>query len=173
MTFEKLKPYFKWGIYYLLLLLFFALQTTPNLLEIFGIKPILIVPLMVSVCMFEGIMKSAVFSMVTGLLWDVSSDKLLGFNGIILLCFGTIVVLLCVYYLHTKLLNSIIFCALVLLFEGLLDYVFHFAMWNIPHAITVFTTSILPTMTYSVLFAVPSYFLVRQISQQFNDVTRI
>ncbi|MEG0895833.1 MAG: hypothetical protein RSE93_08950, partial [Oscillospiraceae bacterium] len=68
-----------------------SLQTAPNLFSIFDIKPVLIVPLVVCVCMFENIMPSAVFSVIAGLFWDMSSNKLIGFNAIIMLAMGTLI----------------------------------------------------------------------------------
>lgn len=173
MRYEKVKPYIKWGIYYLALLLLFALQTTPGLFSIAQVKPVFVVPFMVCICMFEDIVPSAIFSMITGLLWDVTSDKLLGFNAIILLCFGLLISLLFVYYLHTKLINSAIFCLAVLLLQGLLDYFFHFIIWDTQGAFDIFLLQIIPSAFYSIAFVVPFYYLVRSISNRFNEVTRV
>lgn len=173
MRYEKWRPYIKWTLYYLILVLLLALQTTPSFLSIAGIKPVLLVPFVVSVCMFEEIVPSAVFSMVAGLLWDVTSQKLLGFNALILLCLGMFVSMICIHYLHTKLINAAAFCAVVMLVQGLLDYLFHFGVWGVEGASNVLLWNILPTAGYTLIFIVGFYYLVKAISDRLNVVTRV
>ncbi|MFZ2539986.1 MAG: rod shape-determining protein MreD, partial [Oscillospiraceae bacterium] len=120
---QKLLPIIKWAIYSLLLLLLYTLQTTPHLFKLFGVKPVLILPLVVCISMYESVMSSAIFAMIAGLLWDISSDKLFGFNAIILLCCSVLISLVCIYYLRTKLINSIGFCLIAALLQGFLDFV--------------------------------------------------
>lgn len=173
MQYEKMKPVIKWSIYYLILLVLFALQTTPRFLEIAGVKPILVISLMICVCMFENILPSAIFSAMTGLFWDVTSDKMLGFNAIIFLCIGTAIALFCVYFLHTKLVNSVMFCAIVAFTQGFIDYFFYYLIWNKENSELILASAIIPTALYSIIFAVPFFYIVRAISFKFNDVTRV
>ncbi len=172
MQIEKIRPYLKWACYYLLLLLLNAIQTTPHLFEIFSIKPALIVSLVVCVCMYESVMPSAVFSMIAGLLWDVSSDKVLGFNGIILIFCGTFISLFCIYYFHTKIINSLGFCAVVMVIQGIFDYLFYFALWQKSGAYIVLISNILPTALYTVIVTVPLFYLVKLISLKFGNIVR-
>ena len=173
MQMVKLRPYLKWSCYYLLLLFLNAIQTTPHLFEIFSIKPVLIVPLVVCVCMFESVMPSAVFSMIAGLVWDVSSDKILGFNGIILIVCGVFISLLCIYYFHTKVMNSIAFCAIVMIFQGLLNYLFYFAIWQYSGSYVVLISDILPTALYTVITTVPIFFAIKFISYKSNYLSGV
>lgn len=170
---EKLRPYLKWITYYLLLVILYSLQTTPRLFELYGIKPVLVVPLVVCVCMFEPIMPSMVFSVFAGLLWDISSDKLFGFNAIIFIVCGVLISLLCIFYLHTKLMNSLLFCTVTMIVQGLLSYTFYFAVWGHENAYIVLLSSILPTIVYTALSVIPIYFLVRYLSNKFNTVVRL
>lgn len=165
---EKLLPFIKWAIYYLLLIIFYSLQTTPRLFEFFGIKPLLMVPLVVCVCMYEGAMSSSVFAMFAGLLWDISSDKLFGFNAVILLCCGLLISLSCIFYLRTKLINSIGFCAVAALLQGFLDYVFYYAIWNYSDSSIIFIERILPSIGYTIIVTPLFYFLIRIISLKLN-----
>lgn len=170
---EKLRPYLKWAIYYSLLLVFYVLQTTPHLFEIFSIKPVFIVPLAICVCMFEDVMPSAVFCIISGLLWDISSDKLLGFNAIILLTFGVLISLLCIYYLHTKLFNSLGFCAVVMAVQGGINYLFYFAIWDYSNSYLILLSNILPTIAYTLAVSIPIFYLIRKISNRMNLVVRL
>ena len=169
---QKLVPYIKWTIYYLLLLFFYTLQTTPQLFQFFGVKPILILPLVVCIGMYEGIMTTAVFSIFAGFLWDISSDKLLGFNAIILLCCSVAISLVCIYYLRTKLINSVAFCAITAMLQGFLDFVFYYAIWNYSDVSIILFYQILPTTIYTILLTPLFYYLIRRISLKFNQTSR-
>ncbi|WMJ21863.1 rod shape-determining protein MreD [Paludicola sp. MB14-C6] len=173
MQYEKLRPYLKWASYYAALIILYVLQTTPRLFQIFETKPVFILALAVAVSMFEEVMPSAVFCMITGLLWDVSSDKLLGFNAIILLICGVFISLICIYYLHTKIANALMFCSAVALLQGLIDYLFYYAAWNHSNSYMVLVLDILPTALYTVISMVPIYFLTKWISYKFNPVVRM
>lgn len=173
MTKEKFKPYLKWAIYYIALIVLYAFQTTPHLFEIFSVKPVLIVSLAICISMFESVMPSAIFSMIAGLLWDMSSDKLMGFNGIIIMMCGVFISLFCVYYLHTKLINSIVFCTIVMTLQGLLDYFLYYAIWNYSNTYIILVNEILPTILYTVISIIPLFFMIRSISYKFNTIARV
>lgn len=170
---EKLMPILKWFLFCLLLLLFYVLQTMPGLFSLFGVKPVLILSLAVAVSMYEGVMASAFFSMTAGLLWDISSDRLFGFNGVILLCCGLLISLLCMYYLHTKVLNSLMFCSSIVLLQGLLDYTFYFAVWSLEDAWRILLFQILPTAAYTVAVTPLIFLLIKKIEFKLNNIPRV
>lgn len=170
---ENLIPFIKWGIYYLALLIAYTLQTTSHLFEISGIKPVLIVPLLICVCMYEEVVPSFVYAVITGLLWDISSGKLMGFNAIILSVVGMFASLLCIYYLRTKLLNSVLFVITAMMVQGLLDFLFYYALWGLENNQLILTNYILPTVIYTVVVTPIFYFGVRLAASKFNSVVRI
>lgn len=170
---EKLLPALKWVVFSLLLLALYALQTTPGLFEIAHTKPVLIVGLVVCVAMYENVLPSACFAMAAGLLWDISSDKLFGFNGLILLVCGMFISLLCIYYLHTKLLNALIFCAAVMLVQSGLDYLFSYAVWDYPNAWMAYVQRMLPMAAYTVVATLPIFFLVRRVERKLSLTERL
>jgi len=170
---EKLRPVLKWTLYILLLLLFYALQTTPGLFCILGTKPVLILSLAVCVSMYEGVLSSAMFCMAAGFLWDISSDKVFGFNAVIFLICGLFISLLSIYYLRTKLPNSLLFCGAALLLQGLLDYLFDYALWNLEGASTVLLLRILPTAAYTLAVTPLLFLLVRFIEQKLTETPRV
>lgn len=165
---EKWKPLLKWSLFSFLLLLFYVLQTTPGLFQIVWSKPIWIVSLTVCVSMYENVMGSAFFAMTAGLLWDISSDKLFGFNGVILLTCGLFISLLCIYYLHTKIVNSMMFCAITMLLQGLLDYLFYYAIWGYDNAWMILVQHILPNVAYTLVITPLVFLLVRRIEEKLS-----
>ncbi len=87
----------KYFLYALIMLVLYALQTTPGFLAIFGVRPVWLVPFAVAVSMNEGVACSAIFGSLCGLLCDLGSQALFGFNGLILLCGCVTISLLCFF----------------------------------------------------------------------------
>ena len=58
---KKLYHILKWSSYVLLIIIAYVLQTTTSLFVIFGVKPLLLVPLAVCIAMFEGEFAGAIF----------------------------------------------------------------------------------------------------------------
>lgn len=62
---------------------------TPRLSpEIYGASPLLLVPLTVCIAMYAGPVGGAAAGIAGGFLWDLYSDRLLGFNALLLLAVG-------------------------------------------------------------------------------------
>lgn len=81
--------YIKWTAYGLWLLLVCVLQNTPRLIPpVFGARPLLVVPLVVCIAMYTGPVGGAAAGVAAGLLWDMYSTRLLGFNALLLLIIG-------------------------------------------------------------------------------------
>lgn len=168
---EKWHTALRWLAYYGLLLLFYCLQTTPGFFSIAGIKPVFVLPLAVCVCMFEEVIPAACFSMTAGFLWDISSDQLFGFNALIFFCCGAAISLLCIYYFHSKMPNSLLFGAAVLLIQNGMDLVFGYLMWGVQGSGMIFLTQMLPTTGYTMLFFPPVFYLIRKVSGGREDLT--
>lgn len=165
---EQLVPLLKWGVYYLLLLLFYTLQTTPRLFAIAGIKPVLLIPLCLSVCMFEDVLPASLYATLGGLLWDISSDKLFGFTGVILLCCGAAVALLCVFYLRPNLPGLLAFCGVVILLRVGLEFLFYYILLDYAHSGQLFVRQVLPSLGYTLLVTPPVYWLVKRLAARFS-----
>lgn len=165
-------PIIKWAIYYLLLLIGYTLQTIPGLFSVMGIRPIIVLPLVICVAMFEEVMPSVIYAVIGGLLWDISSDKLFGFNAIILLACAMLVSLICIYYLRTKLVNSIIFVTITVLLQSFLNYTFYYALWGEANKAGVLIGIILPMALYTVIISPIVYWIVKSVAVRFHAVVR-
>ena len=74
--------YLKWTAYGLLILLVTLLQATKGLIPpVFGVRPLLVVPLTVCIAMFTGPVGGAAAGIACGILWDLYAARLLGFNA--------------------------------------------------------------------------------------------
>ena len=106
------KAVIKWGIYAVLLLILYCIQTAPSLLTIHHTKPVLLIPLAVCIALFEGEIGSAVFGLITGFLWDFASGKVFGFYGMVLLVCCLLTALLSMYLVRVNVANALLTCLL-------------------------------------------------------------
>ena len=79
-------------IYGGLILLFFLWQAAPHgFPTVFGARPMLLLPLVVAIAMFEGPGGGAAAGVAAGLLWDLYAFRLFGFHALLLLVLGAAV----------------------------------------------------------------------------------
>ena len=62
------------------------MQTTAGFFSFFGVRPIWVLPFAVAISMCEDVVSAAVFGSLSGLLCDLGSQALFGFNGLLVLC---------------------------------------------------------------------------------------
>ena len=78
--------YLKWTAYGLLILGAGLLQMAPRVFPaVFGARPLLLIPIVVSIAMFEGPVGGAAAGIAGGLLWDLYADRLFGFSALFLM----------------------------------------------------------------------------------------
>ena len=149
--------YIKWTAYGLLILLFSILQSTPRLIpEICGASPLLLVPLTVCIAMYAGPVGGATAGIAGGFLWDLYSDRLLGFNALLLL-----VRLL----LRNNLLSALLLVGGALLFQGLADWFFTVLLLGRDSPLYVLLHMTLPDLLYSLVLAPLIYALVTGVTR--------
>lgn len=157
----KQRGLLKWCIYSLLLLLFYVLQTTPAVLSIAGVKPMLLIPLAVCAACFEQPLASGIFGLFCGLFTDAASDYLLGFNALILMLSCVVISLIHTNFLKSKLFNTLVSGGCVLLIQRALDYLFYYSIWGLdPHGY-ILLHQILPCAGYSLVLCIPIFYLSR------------
>lgn len=159
----------KYALMVLLLWVLYILQTTPRLFSIYGVKPILVVPAAVCMAMFDGEMVGGIMGGLAGLLCDLGSFTIFGFNGIIVLACCATIGLLTIYLTQLRLMNALLLGFATLLVRGLLEYFFYFQIWNLDGRSQVLFTSTLPTVLYSTITIIPLYFLVRHMKYYFDS----
>ena len=158
----------KWVLYSLLLFVAFIFQTTVDLFQIFGVKPIWILPVIMYIAIFEGEWAGAIFGVAGGLFWDIAANKLLGFNAIILLLLTVCAALLSMYLIRANFWNSLLVVLASALVQGLTDYVFCYLIWGHSGTYLILIKRILPTVAYTTAAAIPLFFLVRRIARAFR-----
>ena len=113
---------FRYFSYFLELLLLFILQTTPRLLpEIFGSKPLLLIPAVITIALLENEIPAMFFGLAGGLLLDFGYSDNIGFFTITLTlsCFYIGLVFrdyLVISFVNATVFNAIFSSGLILLF---------------------------------------------------------
>ena len=158
--------YIKWTAYGLLILLFSILQSTPRLIpEICGASPLLLVPLTVCIAMYVGPVGGAAAGIAGGFLWDLYSDRLLGFNALLLLAVGCACGLLVRLLLRNNLLSALLLVGGALLFQGLADWFFTVLLLGRDSPLYVLLHMTLPDLLYSLVLAPLIYALVTGVTR--------
>lgn len=117
--------YLKWTAYGLLILAAAILQSTPHAFLIYGARPLLLIPVVVSVAMFTGPVGGAAAGVAAGVLWDLYSTRLLGFNALVLMAIGCACGLLIHLLIRNNLLSAMLLFGGALLIQGLADWFFN------------------------------------------------
>lgn len=161
----------KWGLYVLLLFFLCGLQSAPGLFSIWGVKPILVIPMAVAVAFFEREVATGIYGLLAGFLWDISAGKLFGFYGMVVMVCCVVVTLLTMYCIRVNLINILIACLTVSLLCGLWDYVFYNLLWNY-EGVGLYFWKMLARTFYTTLWMPPIYYLVRWITGLFSPSVR-
>jgi len=153
----------KYVAYGLVLLALYVLQTTPGLFVIFGSKPMLVVPAAIAIAMHEGEFVGGFYGAFAGLLCDMSSSLLFGFNGFLLTFFCVVAGLLVTHFMHDNIWNAMLFTLVTTLAIGSLEFLFGYGMWGLPNVSIIYTHSTLPLIAYTTVVAPLMFWPVRLI----------
>jgi rod shape-determining protein MreD len=108
----------RWLAYILEIVVSYVLQETPGLIpQIFGARPVLVVPVVLAIAMFETEITAMLFGLFGGLLIDFGMGSLLGFHAILLAALSFCISLIAANLIRTNLLSAMI---VVLISEAVL-----------------------------------------------------
>lgn len=151
--------------YTLELLVLFMVQETPGLLpHIYGVRPVLLLPAVVAIALFEEELPAMAFGIVGGLFCDFGLACPLGFHGVVLavLCFLTSIQARAFLQVNilTAVLTGIWAIGLAIAAQWLFLYYFSYSMPGY-----AFTHHYLPKYFYTLLFLPALYFLNKGLYQ--------
>lgn len=156
----------KWAVYAVLSVLVSAVAYFPAFPRIGGVAPVIAVPCVVAMAMFEGENAGAAFGIVFGLLWDLQAGRAFGFNALLLLIAGMAVGLLVQYLFSNSLFAAALFTLAALLFVELTTWFFFCYMTGEGRFIFYMLRVILPTAGYTLPFIIPVYYAQRWLSRR-------
>lgn len=153
----------KYAAYVVVMVVLYVVQTTPGFLAVFGVKPNFVIPAAICIAMLEGEYIGGLYGALAGILCDLGSFTLFGFNAIIIMIACVITGLLVIYMLHSSVINYVLLLSGTLLVRGLLDFLLSYVMWNYENIWMFFFYRMLPSIIYSVAAAPLVYYLLRWI----------
>ena len=158
---------FKHAVYVFFLLFCYILQTTPDLFVLAGVKPILVIPFAVVIAMQEGEFVGCIYGAVAGLLHDVNSSALFGYNALISAVCCTLIGLCVIYLVRYNLLGCLMFVSVTLFIQESIAFLFAYGMWGHEQVWKLYVFYTLPTILYSVLATIPIFAVLRWLFYRF------
>lgn len=153
------KTFFRWLIYYFLIIASFILMTSGTWL-----KPVLLVPIALCIAMENDLMGSAFTGAFCGFLTDIACGRLFGYNAVLLTVFCVGFSLIFELYLRQRFITYIVMTAAVSFLQCWLDYKFYYEIWDYEDVGRIFTGVTLHVWVYTVIAAVVIYLITRLIN---------
>ena len=160
----------KWVTYILELFLVFVVQYTPNLLpEFLGVKPVLPVVFALSISMFESEGSAMWVGLIAGLLMDLGSSGVFGFNALflMLLCYGcgTLVVFL----MRNNIVSAMVLGIAGLVILEFLRWFFFVALWGDQKMWYYLYAIMLPRVVYSAAVIPIAFYFNRALVSHMDE----
>ena len=169
MHYDNNKPkYIRYIIYTALIILVAILQNSLNIIpEIFGARAFVLLPLCVSIAMFEREIASAVFGAVAGILWDLSSGQD-GFNAFVLLVIGAVCSLLISHFMRRNVLTALVLGSGSVVAYNIIYVLINLVAQGAGNSFKLLFTFYLLSGIYTILFIPVCYFLVSYIHENYK-----
>ena len=164
------KKMLKWAIYTVIVLLTAVFQGTPHFLPVItSVMPLIVIPCVITIAMFEGETAGAAFGIFGGLLWDIENGRVFGFNAFFLMLMCVLVSLLIQNLFRNTIVSCVLFCACAAFIQQVVTWFFFVYLAGSEQFLVSLFRIILPTVAYTVLFELLFYFLIKYINKKFKD----
>ena len=130
------------------------------------VKPLVLIPVALCIASHTGELQAMAVGAVCGLLLDLASGKLLGFDAFFLVIICVLISLLYRYFLRQKLINMLFLTAACTLVQGCLYYVLYYAVWDYEDVFLIWQKIIFPSCLMTVASSVIFYFLIKKIAEK-------
>lgn len=157
----RMQNYWTWILYGVMVLLMALMQTSPRFFpEIAFARPTPLVLLVVCMAMLEGPSVGSIMGMTAGLLWDLSSFRVFGYYGLMLMGIGLAVGLLVQWLLRANFLSAMLLCVSGVVVYTLLDWLICHVLFLNKEMGSVLVSVYLPNALYTALLSPLVYGLV-------------
>lgn len=146
------------------ILVVFMLEQTPELLpHVFGERPVLLLPVAVSIAMFEPPVATLAFGTLCGLLLDYGMGSVLGFHAIVLACLCHAIAVLAADLLRTNFLTALLVLAGSTALVFFLQWFFFFVLYGYAYPGYMLAAHYLPRLVYTLAFMPIFYYFNRAL----------
>lgn len=157
----RIQTYTPWVIYGVTVLLIAAMQMSPRFFPVIAFaRPTPLILFTVCVAMLEGPAIGSVMGMMAGLLWNLYSDRIFGYYGLMLMLIGLAVSLLVQWWLRANFLSAMLLCVSGVLLYTLVDWLICYVLFMHQEMGAVLLRVYLPNALYTVLLSPLMYYFV-------------
>lgn len=159
--------FFRYFAYSLEILIFYIVQTTPKLVpEVFFSKPLLLIPIALSIAAKEKPVPSLIFGAVCGAMTDMATGGTIGFFALVLTIVCYMESNIFRRYFVSSLLSVMVFAFVVIpvvicLYFLIFKVAAGFSDWHI-----LFVNHYISRIVYSFVMIIPFYFLNSYLSKR-------
>lgn len=162
--------FFRGVAYALEILVFFVVQQTPGLIpEIAGARPMLLLPVVVAIALFETEFVGLWFGLFAGVLLDVGLWSIVGFWAIIFAALGYFVGFWAVRFLQSNFLTMMIVSVIAIVIVYGLYFLFGFLLHFYAGTQYALLRHFLPRMAYTLALAPVFYFFNRALVMKLSE----
>ncbi|MBO7604967.1 MAG: rod shape-determining protein MreD [Elusimicrobiaceae bacterium] len=157
-------------IYIFEFFLLYSLEQNPGLnAEIYGVRPLVLVPFFVSAVVFESEIFSLGLGLVCGILLDVSFGTVPGCFMLILGLIGYFTGIMFKYFIRINLFSAMIFNFLILAVVCLLKIYFNYSKLGVQNNFYMWNNVFVPTVCCSGVLFVLAYFFNKYIYYKLSE----
>ena len=154
----------------LFFVLIFVQYSSVFSLKIANANPLLPLALLTVICMFCSELTAAISGLTIGIFMDAVASTTQGFNAIVLMLLGLSAALIIRHLFNNNILSAISLCALCTTAYFLLRWAFNFAFSaSFTENLTYLMQIAFPSILYTVVFAVPFYYLEKILYNKFYN----
>lgn len=135
-------------------------HTDGRIPSLFGTKAMLLVPLVVTIAMYERSMSGLIFGALAGILWDFATVRGDGFFSVMLACVGFFAGTLVTYFIRNNLISSLILNLGSIGIVNVSYWMLFILRKGYEGAAEVLFSYYLPSVLYTMIFAFIYYYLV-------------
>lgn len=162
--FEKI---LKYTLLSLCVFVLYILQGTPGLLQIFGIKPVLIIPFCINLAMLEEEEYTLAVYIIAGLLMELSAGRIVGMYTIPLIIACTVCTIMVKFIFQPNYRNTVALSFICTLAILTFDFFFGYILRGYRGVLILYLKNVILASAYSVAFSVPYYKLITAIQHRF------
>lgn len=156
--------------YGLEIMVFYILQGVPDLLpEIFGGRPIFLIPVAITIACFEDEIPAMAFGIACGAMMDFGTGTSIGFYTIVLTILCYFVGYITDYYFNTKLLSALIIAVIAVPAVISLNFLITYVLKGYDGAGYYYLHHTLATIGYTFVTVPVFYGINRSLSRGFSD----
>ncbi|MBR3587998.1 MAG: rod shape-determining protein MreD [Clostridia bacterium] len=166
---ENLPIYIKRFILGLIIVIAALLQNTPGVMpQMFSANAMLLIPVCVSIAMFENEIVSLVFGLVAGLLWDFTAPEGYFFHSIVLCIAAFFVSMLVRRRVRNTLFGSMVLTFATVFLHNTVYWILFVLIPQSQGAGGVYFRFYFPSCIYTVLVGIVIYLIIRPVEKTFR-----